>query len=71
MKGAKPLNDSAIREDLPGERWLPIVGYEGLYEISDRGRVWSVPRTVVGVYGVTQRVPGGFRKVAPNGRPDT
>lgn len=21
------------------ERWLPIVGYEGLYEVSDRGRV--------------------------------
>ncbi|HEX4714332.1 MAG TPA: NUMOD4 domain-containing protein [Ktedonobacteraceae bacterium] len=23
------------------ERWLPIAGYEGLYEISDRGRVKS------------------------------
>lgn len=27
---------------LPGERWMPIVGYEGLYEISDAGRVVSL-----------------------------
>lgn len=25
-------------------RWLPVAGYEGLYEVSDQGRVWSVPR---------------------------
>ena len=24
------------------ERWLPVVGYEGLYEVSDRGRVRSM-----------------------------
>lgn len=27
------------------ERWLPIVGYEGLYEVSDLGRVKSLART--------------------------
>lgn len=26
------------------ERWLPIPGYEGLYEASDRGRVRGVDR---------------------------
>jgi len=26
------------------ERWLPVVDYEGMYEVSDLGRVWSVPR---------------------------
>jgi hypothetical protein len=26
------------------ERWLPIVGYEGFYEVSDLGRVRSLPR---------------------------
>lgn len=26
------------------ERWLPVVGYEGLYEVSDLGRVRSVRR---------------------------
>lgn len=37
------------------ERWLPVVGYEGLYEVSDRGRVRSLDRWV--------RYPGreGFR----------
>lgn len=28
------------------ERWLPVVGYEGLYEVSDEGRVRSVDRFV-------------------------
>lgn len=27
-----------------GERWLPVVGYEGLYEVSDQGRVRSLDR---------------------------
>ena len=26
------------------ERWLSVVGYEGLYEVSDQGRVRSLPR---------------------------
>jgi len=26
------------------ERWRPVVGYEGIYAVSDQGRVWSVPR---------------------------
>jgi NUMOD4 motif len=26
------------------ECWLPVPGYEGLYEVSDLGRVWSVRR---------------------------
>jgi len=28
------------------ERWLPVVGYEGLYEVSDWGRVKSLERLV-------------------------
>lgn len=28
------------------ENWKPIKGYEGLYEVSDEGRVMSVPRLV-------------------------
>lgn len=30
----------------PWERWLPVVGYEGYYEVSDYGRVRSVDRWV-------------------------
>lgn len=30
----------------PSETWRPVVGYEGLYEVSDMGRVRSVDRLV-------------------------
>lgn len=29
------------------ERWLPVVGFEGVYEVSNQGRVRSLDRTVV------------------------
>lgn len=36
------------------ERWLPVAGYEGLYEVSDLGRVRSLPhQTARGVRGGT------------------
>jgi hypothetical protein len=41
----------------PTETWLPIPGYEGLYEISDQWRVWSAPRT---------GTRGGLRKLSLN-----
>src|SRR5580704_3863138 len=31
-------------DDVTPERWLPVVGYEGLYEVSDLGRVRSILR---------------------------
>ena len=30
------------------ETWVPLKGYEGLYEISDLGRVYSLGRTIRG-----------------------
>lgn len=33
-------------EDLPGEVWKPVVGFEGLYEVSNMGRVKSLARIV-------------------------
>lgn len=35
-------------DDVTPERWLPIPGYEGYYEVSDRGRVRSLPRECPG-----------------------
>lgn len=32
---------------MPEERWLPVVGWEGLYEVSDQGRVKSLARTAI------------------------
>lgn len=38
------------------EKWLPVVGYEGLYEVSDFGRIRGVDRVV-------ERSDGGFRRL--------
>lgn len=45
-----------------GERWLPVVGYEGMYEVSDQGRVWSVPR----VDRMGRRQGGRMLRPSPN-----
>lgn len=59
------------------ECWLPVVGYEGYYEVSDRGRVRSLDRWVEGPnrWGATSRyyrlgqmlkpvtLPAGYRFV--------
>jgi hypothetical protein len=37
------------------ERWLPVVGYEGKYEVSDQGSVRSVDRYVDGGRGGRRR----------------
>ena len=41
------------------ERWLPVVGYEGLYEVSSYGNVWSAPRATT---------KGGLLKHIPDKR---
>ena len=42
------------------ERWLPVAGYEGLYEVSDHGRIKSLARRT-GPWGSREaiRKPGG------------
>jgi hypothetical protein len=37
---------SAVLEKALKERWLPVVGYEGLYEVSSEGRVRSLDRRI-------------------------
>lgn len=56
-----------------GENWREVSGYPGLYEVSDKGRVRSVERTVTRSNGRTHRVrskilaqsdlPKGHRKI--------
>ena len=31
------------------ETWKPVPGYEGLYEVSNHGQVWSAPRATTRV----------------------
>lgn len=40
----------------PNERWLPIAGWEGLYSVSDLGRIRSEARVVLYVTGKSQTV---------------
>ena len=47
-----------------GERWLPVVGYEGMYEVSDQGRVRSLDR----VDAIGRRCRGRLRATPPAGR---
>lgn len=45
------------------ERWLPVVGWEGWYEISDLGRVRSTPHdTDMGLRGGHILKPGTYRR---------
>lgn len=38
------------------EAWVPVVGWEGFYEVSDRGRVRGLGRTVVRGNGINQTI---------------
>ena len=40
------------------ERWKDVPGYEGYYQVSDQGRVRSLPRVVHRRNGSRQRIPG-------------
>lgn len=39
-------------------RWLPVVGYEGIYEVSDSGEVRSIDRTILSPTGKDRFLPG-------------
>lgn len=50
--------------DLPGESWLPVVNWESLYEVSDFGRVRSLPRLAQDERGIYRLTPGHLLKPA-------
>lgn len=47
--------------ELVGERWRPVLGYEGIYEVSDYGRVRGVDRIINCRDGRRLRVQGSMR----------
>lgn len=49
------------------ERWLPIAGFEGCYEVSDLGRVRSLPRVIRHSDGKPRTVRGRIRKATVKG----
>jgi len=59
--------------NLPGEEWMPVKGFEGIYEVSNMGRVKSVERDIVNRNGKTihwneallsQHIVAGYLKVS-------
>ena len=49
-----------------GESWRPVVGYEGLYEVSDHGRVRSITREVTYKTGRSCAIKGRLRALTPD-----
>jgi hypothetical protein len=48
------------------ERWLPVVGYEGYYEVSDLGRVRSFDRLIIDKRGYRRFHPGRILRAGLN-----
>ncbi len=48
------------------EIWKDVVGYEGLYQVSDLGRVKSLDRRVRCRYGGTKLHKGSIRQTLPD-----
>lgn len=48
------------------EEWLPIVGYEGLYEVSNKGRVRSMDRVVTHTDGRVRSLKGKILSQFPH-----
>lgn len=46
------------------EQWLPVPGYEGLYEVSDLGRIRSTTRVITDGSGRPGKVPGRIMKIS-------
>ena len=55
--------------DYTNERWLPVPGYEGHYEVSDMGRVRSLPRTLPMEGSKGRRYPGKILSQKARPRP--
>lgn len=48
---------------MTSERWRPVEGFEGLYEVSDEGRVRSLPRVVPFRVNFFRSVRGGIKSL--------
>lgn len=49
-------SSDSMKNSSASEEWKPVVGYEGLYEVSSMGRVKSLKRTVIGKDGKTREI---------------
>lgn len=49
-------SSDSMKNSSASEEWKPVVGYEGLYEVSSMGRVKSLKRTITGKDGITREI---------------
>jgi hypothetical protein len=49
-----------MKEDLKGEVWRDVIGYEGIYQVSNMGRVYSMPRNMTGVKNCIRKNRGNI-----------
>lgn len=48
------------------EIWKPVLGFEGLYEVSDQGRIKTVGRTMIRSNGRPTTIRESLRSLSPN-----
>ena len=63
----RPLRIEPVRDG--AERWRPVVGHEGLYEVSDRGAVRSVLRKIIDTRGVARTFRSCLLRPTHEGNP--
>lgn len=56
------LNNMSL-ENLEGEIWKDILGFENLYQVSNKGRIKSLKRTIIGRWGKEREVKEKIIKV--------
>lgn len=55
-----------MKLDAPAEEWLDVLGWEGSYQISDRGSLRSLPRRIIRSNGTPQTFRGRILSPAPS-----
>lgn len=80
MATSKPNQNAVVFpvDNLPGEEWRDVVGYEGVYRVSNLGRVLALARKVPCRSGGLRPIPQsilacvsdrlGYKRLKPNGR---
>ena len=49
------LSKVTAQEDLPNEEWLDIKDYEGLYQVSNMGRVRRIPNGKIKIFKIAEK----------------